>query len=91
MLDQKVVQYVVIGLILVLGIGASCYIYTLNEITISQTVHLMTSQEKITLISICLALTAIFIILIMLLKKQIHDQEAKEFSTWILCVVLVDW
>lgn len=88
--SQKVVQNVVVGLILILGIGASVYIYQLNEMTVSQTVHLITSQEKITLISICLVLTAIFIILIMILKKQIDDQEAKEFSTWILCVVLVE-
>ncbi len=90
MVSEKVVQYVVIGLILGLGIGASLYIYGLDEISISQTLHTITTQEKITLISICLALTAIFIILIMILKKRIHDQEAKEFSTWILCVTLVE-
>ena len=87
---RKSVQYIVIGLISILGIGASVYVYGLNEITISQTLHVITSQEKITLISICLALTAIFIILILVLKRQIHDQEAKEFSTWILCVTLVE-
>ena len=90
MVSEKNVQYIVIGLISILGIGASVYVYGLNEITISQTLHVITSQEKITLISICLALTAIFIILILVLKRQIHDQEAKEFSTWILCVTLVE-
>ncbi|MFQ9974178.1 folate family ECF transporter S component, partial [Coprobacillus cateniformis] len=53
-------------------------------------VHIITSQEKLTLISVCLILTIIFIILIFILKKQISQDEAKEFSTWILCVTLVE-
>lgn len=90
MLSEKIVQSIVMGLILVLGLGASIYIYTLDQVTISTTVHIMTSQEKLTLISVCLILTIIFIILIFILKKQISQDEAKEFSTWILCVTLVE-
>lgn len=89
-LSEKVVQYIVIGLILVLGVGASLYLYNLDQLTISQTIHYLTVQEKITFISICLVLTAIFIIMIMLLKSHIDDQESKEFSTWILCVIVVE-
>lgn len=90
MLSEKIVQSIVMGLILVLGLGASIYIYTLDQVTISTTVHIITSQEKLTLISVCLILTIIFIILIFILKKQISQDEAKEFSTWILCVTLVE-
>lgn len=89
-LSEKVVQYIVIGLILVLGIGASFYIYSLDQLTISQTIYVLTVQEKITFISICLILTAIFIIIIKLLKSHIDAQESKEFSTWILCVIVVE-
>lgn len=89
-ISEKKVRYVVELLILVLGIGASAYIYQLDQITISQTVYTLTKTQKITLISICLALVAVFIIIIRLLKKQINEEESKEFSTWILCVVLVE-
>lgn len=89
-ISEKTVQYIVVGLILVLGIGGSSYIYTLNELTISQTVYILTIQNKITLISICLVLTLIFIILIFVLKRHFDGDEVKEFSTWILCVVLVE-
>lgn len=89
-ISEKRVRYVVESLILILGIGASFYIYQLDQITISKTVHTLTQTQKITLISICLILVTIFIIIIRLLKKQINEEESKEFSTWILCVVLVE-
>lgn len=89
-MSEKIVQKIVVGLILVLGIGASIYIYQLGEFTVSETVITLTFAQKLILISICLALTAIFIIIITLLKKNISDKEAKEFSTWMLCVLLVE-
>ena len=70
MLSEKIVQSIVMGLILVLGLGASIYIYTLDQVTISTTVHIITSQEKLTLISVCLILTIIFIILIFILDRK---------------------
>ncbi|MEG0277016.1 MAG: folate family ECF transporter S component [Coprobacillus sp.] len=90
MVSERIVQYVVIGLILVLGIGASLYIYNLDQISVSSSLYILTSNDKLTLIVLCLSLTIIFIVLIQVLKKRIHQDEAKEFSTWILCVTLVE-
>ena len=81
---------IVIGLILVLGIGASIYIGQLDSVNISETVYHLQSQDKITLISICLLLSLIFMIVIAFLKRKINAQEAKTFSTWVLCVVLTE-
>lgn len=90
MVSERMVQRAVIGLILVLGIGASIYIYTLDQISVSSSVYTLSSIDKITLISLCLSLMLIFIVLIQFLKKKFHQDEAKEFSTWILCVTLVE-
>lgn len=90
MVSEKFVEYTVIGLILVLGIGASIYIYGLDQVNISNTLYTLKLQEKMIFISICLILTVVFIVLIQILKKRINSSEAKEFSTWILCVTLVE-
>ncbi len=87
---EKTVQYIANGIVCFMGLGASLYIYTLKEVDISGKIYLLTSQNKITLISICIALTALFIVLIHIIKKRVNIEEAKEFSTWILCVILVE-
>ena len=89
-ISEKKVQLLVILLIMVLGIGASFYVYQLDEIKISETLYHLTMQNKITIISICIALSLIFIVIIELLKKHTKNTEAKEFSVWILCVTLVE-
>ena len=89
-ISEKKVQLLVIFLIMILGIGASFYVYQLDEIKISETLYHLTMQNKITLISICIALPLILILIIELLKKHTKNTEAKEFSVWILCVTLVE-
>ncbi|UTY40901.1 folate family ECF transporter S component [Allocoprobacillus halotolerans] len=81
---------IVIGLIAVLAIGAIVYIGQLDVINISETTYHLKSQDKITLISLCVLLSLVFTIIIIFLKRKINEQEAKTFSTWILCVVLVE-
>lgn len=88
--SEHFISYLVIGLILILGIGASLYIYQLDSLKISEVVHVLTFNEKITFISICLCLAVIFIVILSILKKKINIDEAKEFSTWILSVTLVE-
>ena len=89
-LSEKMIQCTVIALIIALALGASLYIYQLESLKISETIHILTSIEKITLISICLILAIAFIVIIMILKKKINIEEAKEFSLWILGVTLVE-
>lgn len=89
-IPEGIIHKFVMGLILVLSIGASIYIYQIDTFTVSKDVYTLTSTQKMTLISICLALAAIFMIIITVLKKQISEKEAKDFSTWTLCVVLVE-
>lgn len=81
---------IVIGLIAVLAIGAIVYIGQLDVINISETTYHLKSQDKITLISLCVLLSLVFTTIIIFLKRKINEQEAKTFSTWILCVVLVE-
>lgn len=81
---------IVVGLIFVLGIGASIYIGQLDSISISETTYQLHFQQKITLISLCLLLMMIFIVIIYIIKHKINVQEAKIFSTWILCVVATE-
>lgn len=88
--SEHFISYLVIGLILILGIGASLYIYQLDSLKTSEVVHVLTFNEKITFISICLCLAVIFIVILTILKKKINIDEAKEFSTWILSVTLVE-
>lgn len=90
-LSIKRVEYMTILFIALLGIGASLYIGTLDQMKIDQNIYTVTMSHKITLISICLILTVLFISLIYLLKKKFHEQEAKIFSTWIMCVVAVEF
>ena len=74
------VLMIVIGLIVILGLGASLYISQLDVVSISDTAYSL----------ICLLLSLIFVVIILFLKRKINTQEAKTFSTWILCVVLTE-
>ena len=89
-MSPKRVLMIVIGLIAVLGVGASFYISGLDAINISQTTYHLKLQDKITLISFCVLLSLVFITIICFLRRKINTQEAKTFSTWILCVVLTE-
>lgn len=89
-LSEKFVRKLVVGLILILGVGASIYIYQLGSFKVSETMITLTQSQKLILISICLFLTVFFIGTITVLKKRINEVEAKEFSTWMLCVLLVE-
>ncbi|MFQ7317298.1 MAG: folate family ECF transporter S component [Massilimicrobiota timonensis] len=84
------VLMIVIGLIVILGVGASLYISQLDVVSISDTAYSLKLQDKITLISLCLLLSLLFVVIILFLKRKINTQEAKTFSTWILCVVLTE-
>lgn len=88
--SEKKVQIFVNGLVIILGISASLYIYQLDNFTVSQTLITFTMSQKIFMISICLILMIIFILMMFLLKKHISVGEAKEFSTWVLSVLLVE-
>ena len=88
--NEKRIQNLVMVLIVVLGIGASLYIYQLRSFSVSETVITLSLSQKIVLISICLALILSFVIVIIFLKKKIHEDEAKEFSIWMLSVILVE-
>lgn len=88
--NAKVIQMIVKGLVVVLGVGASAYIYNLDAVKISQSMHTITINEKLTLISICLSLTIIFLVMITLLQKKDGMDESQEFATWILAVTLVE-
>jgi len=88
--SERFVRYLVIGFILILGIGSSFYIYQLENLKISETVHVLTLTEKVTFISICLILTIVFIAIMTFLRKKINIDEAKEFSIWMLSVTLVE-
>ncbi len=88
--SEQMVQYLAIGLILILGIGAAIYIYQLESLVISETIHVLTLFEKSFMIAMCLILTVAFIVIIMFLKMKIHIEEAKEFSMWLFAVILVE-
>lgn len=88
--SKKVASYLAQSMILIMGICASSYIYLLQEIKISKTLHVLTQNEKLILISICLLLVVVFIVIIQVLKSRIHDDQAQEFSIWILCVTVTE-
>lgn len=88
--NEKLVRHFVEILICVLALGASLYIYTLENITISKTIYEVTPIMKLILISVCLVLMILFIALITFLKNRINENESREFSTWILSVTLVE-
>lgn len=77
-------------LIGVLGLGASLYIYNMSDVTISETVYVLKIIDKILLIGLCLGLSVLFIGLMIFLRNRINIVEAKVFSTWMLCVILVE-
>jgi Protein of unknown function (DUF1393). len=89
-LSENKLRYFVEGFMGVLLIGAISYIMFLENIKINDTIYTLTNSNKIILISICCLILIAFVILIEVLKKKINDEEAKEFSTWILCVTLVE-
>lgn len=89
-LSMKQIGILTTGLIVILGIGASFYISTLTEVTISKTVYRLTFENKITLVSICLILTFVFIGFIYLLKRRINEEQSHIFSIWVMSVVMVE-
>ncbi len=88
--SMRQTEIMVISLIVLLGVGASFYIWSLDTISIDKTLYHITMIQKMTLITLCLVLTVLFIGFIYLLKKKINEEESKIFSTWIISVVLVE-
>ena len=87
---MKQIERLTIGIILILGIGATFYISTLEYVSINKTIYTMTWEYKISLISICLILVFVFIGFIYLLKRRINEEQSHIFSTWVMSVVMVE-
>ncbi len=90
LLSMKQIERLTIGIILILGIGATFYISTLEYVSINKTIYTMTWEYKISLISICLILVFVFIGFIYLLKRRINEEQSHIFSTWVMSVVMVE-
>lgn len=89
-ISENKICFIVQGLVIILGLSASIYIYRINRIKLTDTMYTLTFMNKMMLISICCILVLAFILLIRALRKKISDDEAKTFSTWILCVSVVE-
>lgn len=87
---QKTVSYLAQGLICLLALLASFYIYQLDSIVISSTTYMLEFNQKFILMIICIVLMIIFISIIQMLKRKINEKKAQEFSIWLLSVTLTE-
>ncbi len=89
-ISERKIRYLAEGLIVTLGVCGSLYVFSLDNLNINDSIIPLTLANKITVIFICLAIVIIFLVLIRLIREKINENEAKEFSSWILCVILVE-
>lgn len=88
--NESITEKLVIGLVSIIGVAASVYIYFLDKIEISHTIHMISQNEKLMFISICIGVSLLFILIIKILKKRINIHESKMFSTWMIAVILTE-
>lgn len=89
-INPSKIDLIVKAFILILGISGIFYIYYLEELSISSTLYKLTLNQKLPLMVVCLVLMILFIFIIEYLKKKISFEESKDFSLWILSVILVE-
>lgn len=77
-------------ILIVLGIGACCYIFSLDQVTISSNVVDITFNFKLIISVICIVMISVMFMVMYFYKKKLNDQEYHLFNLWMISVVLVE-
>lgn len=84
------IDLIVKGLISLLGLSGILYIYSLDEISISNTIYTLSMTQKTPLMILCFIIILLFLFVIEYLKKKTNHEESTIFSLWILSVITVE-
>ena len=77
-------------LLIVLVVGACSYVFSLNQVTISNNVVTISTSFKIIMSIICVIMIAILFIVMYFYKKKLNEEEYYLFNIWLISVVIVE-
>ncbi|WP_300082207.1 folate family ECF transporter S component [Coprobacillaceae bacterium CR2/5/TPMF4] len=77
-------------LLIVLVVGACSYVFSLNQVTISNNVVTISTSFKIIMSIICVIMIAILFIVMHFYKKKLNEEEYYLFNIWLISVVIVE-
>lgn len=87
--EKKVILFLYIGLIL-LAVGSSLYVFSLETITVSKEVITITNSIKMSTMILCLSVSVIMIILCQLLRKKLNARSSSDLINWTVMIVVLE-
>ena len=89
-LEIKKVSKITFAILLMIGLGAMIFVYSLDSITISSVVYEVDRVSKMILMAVSLLFIVIFGVILLTITKKMNIKESKIFPLWLLSVVLVE-
>lgn len=83
---ERVIQV----LLVVLALGASIYIFSLDQVVISNNIVTITNSFKIIMSAICILMVIILFIVMYFYKRKLSKPDYYLFNLWVIAVVLVE-
>ena len=80
----------VLVLLVVLALGASIYIFSLDQVVISNNIVTITNSFKIIMSAICILMVIILFIVMYFYKRKLSKPDYYLFNLWVIAVVLVE-
>lgn len=83
---EKIIQVILV----VLGLGACLYVFSLDHVTISKNVVDVTFNYKIIISIICIVMISVLFMVMYFYKKKLDESQYHLFNLWLISVVLVE-
>lgn len=83
---EKIIQIILV----VLGIGACCYVFSLDQVTISNNVVDITFNYKLIISVVCIVMISVMFMVMYFYKRKLNEQDYHLFNLWMISVVLVE-
>ncbi|MFQ6794085.1 folate family ECF transporter S component [Thomasclavelia sp.] len=77
-------------LLILLVIGACSYLFSLDQVVISNNVVTITNNFKLIMSGICALMVIILLVMMYLYKKRLNKTEYYYFNLWVIAVVIVE-
>lgn len=88
--SEKQIVYGLYAGMLVLSIGASIYVCTLNSITVSKEIIMITSSIKIGTVLLCVGVSLLMILICQYLRKKLDAASQTDLLNWMVIVVVLE-
>lgn len=88
--SEKQIIYGLYTGMLILSLGASFYVSTLNSLTVSNETVMITSSIKIGTVLLCLGVSFIMIIICQYLRKKLDAPSQFDLLNWMVIIVILE-